>query len=298
MVGSGDGSADREDPDGSTARSKPVANRAEGTAEGLEPRPIWPVALTLLALAIVIALAIVFGRPLLPLFRDPETARDTIGGLGVWAPLAFMGMQVAQVVIAPLPGQVTGLIGGFLFGPWLGLLYTLIGAFLGFWLVFVLARKLGRPFVERFVKPATLEKFDGLLSRGGPFVLFLIYLLPAFPDDIISFIAGLIRIPMRTLLLVSLAGRLPGYLVLSFAGEGLTGENMNPIIVGGGVLLALGVLALWKRRAIHDFVASEHRLQFARERWPLSLGSSILLAIGIALLSAFLLWAAFVPPVQ
>lgn len=261
-------------------------------------RSLWPIALVVLALAAIIALALIFGKPLVPLFSNPATARETIGGLGAWAPLAFIGMQIAQVVIAPLPGQITGLIGGFLFGPWLGLLYTLIGAFIGFWLVFVLARKLGRPFVERFVKTETLAKFDGLLNRGGPFVLFLIYLLPAFPDDIISFIAGLTKIPIRTLLLVSVAGRLPGYLVLSFAGEGLTGENMNPIIVVAGVVLALGILAIWKRHWLHDFVASESRSRFVRETWPLSLRWSIVAAVGAAALSAFLLWAAFVPPVQ
>ncbi len=232
------------------------------------------------------------------MFSDPVRARETIGSLGGWAPLAFMAMQVAQVVIAPLPGQVTGLIGGFLFGPWLGLLYTMIGALVGFWLVFVLARKLGRPFVERFVKPTTLAKFDGVLARGGPFVLFLIYLLPAFPDDVISFVAGLTRIPIRTLLVVSLAGRLPGYLVLSFAGEGLTGENGNPLVVGGGVLLALGIVAVWQRRWIHDFVTSDHRGQFVRDSWSLSLGATILVVVGAVIVSALLLWAAFVPPVQ
>ncbi len=256
--------------------------------------------MVLAALGLVAALAgvLYFGRPLLPLFSDPQVARETIGGLGAWAPLAFIGLQVAQVVIAPLPGQVSGLIGGLLFGPWLGLLYTMTGAFIGFWLVFVLARRLGRPFVERFVEPATLEKFDALLARRGAFVLFLIYLLPAFPDDVVSFVAGLSTLRIRTLLLVSLAGRLPGYLVLGFAGEGLTGENMNPIVVGGAVLLALGMVALWQRRWIHEFVASEDHAAFLRASWRFSLGWTIVLGIGLAGLVAFLLWAALVPPVQ
>ncbi|MGW9159344.1 hypothetical protein [Microbacterium sp. NPDC055665] len=47
--------------------------------------------------------------------------------------------------------------------------------------------------------------------------------------------------------------------------EGLTGENMNPIIVGGGVLLALAILAIWERRWIHDFVASENPGAFVRD---------------------------------
>jgi LPXTG-motif cell wall-anchored protein len=261
-------------------------------------RRIWPMVGGAIALAAGIAALLFFGQPLLPLFQDPEIARETIGRLGAWAPFAFVLMQIAQVVIAPLPGQVSGLIGGYLFGPWLGLLYTVIGSFIGFSIVFVLARKLGRPFVERFVKTETLEKFDALLSRKGPFVLFLIYLLPAFPDDVISFVAGLTRIPIRTLLLVSVSGRLPGYLVLSFAGEGLTGENMNPIVIGGAVLLALAILAVWRRKWIHDFVAADNHLRFVRESWTLSARHTALLIIGLCLLSAFLLWAAFVPPVQ
>lgn len=261
-------------------------------------RRIWPIVCGVVVLIAVIAVLLYFGQPLLPLFSDPETARETIGGLGFWAPFAFMLMQVAQVIIAPLPGQVSGLIGGFLFGPWLGLLYTVIGSFVGFWIVFVLARKLGRPFVERFVKTETLERFDGLLTRRGPFVLFLIYLLPAFPDDVISFIAGLTRIPIRTLLLVSVAGRLPGYLVLSLAGDGLTGENMNPIVVGGAVVLALAILAIWRRRWIHDFVVADDRTAFIRQSWTLPLKHTVWLIVGLTALSAFLLWAAFVPPVQ
>lgn len=263
-----------------------------------DSRRLWPIVIGVVAVAVAIAALLYFGQPLLPLFSDPETARRTIGGLGFWAPFAFMLMQVAQVIIAPLPGQISGLIGGFLFGPWLGLLYTLVGSFIGFWIVFALARKLGRPFVERFVKTDTLERFDALLTRRGPFVLFLIYLLPAFPDDVISFVAGLTRIPIRTLLLVSVVGRLPGYLVLSFAGDGLTGENMNPIVVGAAVVLALAVVAVWQRRWIHDFVAADDRTRFIRESWTLSATRTVWLILGLCVLSAFLLWAAFVPPVQ
>jgi LPXTG-motif cell wall-anchored protein len=86
--------------------------------------------------------------------------------------------------------------------------------------------------------------------------------------------------------------------VLSFAGEGLTGENMNPIVIGGAVLLALAILAVWRRKWIHDFVAADNHLRFVRESWTLSARHTALLIIGLCLLSAFLLWAAFVPPVQ
>src|SRR5690606_8110637 len=114
------------------APDEPQPQEPARTETPPQKRSLWPAIIGVLILAAVIAAIVIFGQPLLPLFSDPATARETIGGLGAAAPLAFIAMQIAQVVIAPLPGQVSGLIGGFLFGPWLGLLYTMIGAFLGF----------------------------------------------------------------------------------------------------------------------------------------------------------------------
>jgi uncharacterized membrane protein YdjX (TVP38/TMEM64 family) len=96
----------------------------------------------------------------------------------------------SQVLVAPTPGQVTGLVGGYLFGPLWGLVYTIVGATIGFTLVLVLARKLGQPFVERLVSAKALERFDYLAQGRGVVVLFLIFLLPAFPDDVVSLVAG------------------------------------------------------------------------------------------------------------
>ena len=93
---------------------------ADSTSDGQEAmhdtpqrKWIWPIVCGVVALAAVIAALEYFGQPLLPLFSDPETARETIGSLGFLAPFAFMLMQIVQVIIAPLPGQVSGLIGGF-----------------------------------------------------------------------------------------------------------------------------------------------------------------------------------------
>ncbi|WP_220184042.1 TVP38/TMEM64 family protein [Thermoactinomyces mirandus] len=194
--------------------------------------------------------------------HNPEEARRMIISAGAWGPLVFILMQVAQVLIAPIPEQVVGLIGGYLFGPLLGLIYTIIGATIGFMFVFLLARKLGRPFVERFVNKKVMDKFDHLTKNKGGLVFFLIYLLPAFPDDIISFIAGLTTIRIRTLVLISLAGRLPGYIVLNLTGNGLTFENYNPIVVTFAALVIIFALVWWKRAWLREFVEHNNRISF------------------------------------
>lgn len=262
------------------ADSAPSANH-EGSPE-LRPRPDRPVRIiaSVVTLAILGALSYL-AWPWLSLFNRPNDIRDLVSSAGAWGPLVFIALQMIQVLIAPIPGQVTGLVGGLLFGTALGVLYTTIGATIGFTLIFVLSRRLGRPFVEKFVGERTLERLDYLSGRTGALLLFVIYLLPAFPDDVISFAAGLTRIPLQILIAVSLAGRLPGYLVLSAAGNGLTYQNLNPIIVIGALMILLGAVAYWKRGLLHEMVASGNVFRFIRSNWALSPARTVLLIVGL-----------------
>lgn len=196
---------------------------------------------TVIGLAIVIVVSAFNWDAIVGFFQNTDAIKRTVQDAGPWGPIVFMGVQFLQILIAPIPGQAVGLLAGALFGPWLGVLYSMIGAVLGFTTVFVLAKLLGRPFVERFVKQEDLTKFDGLTKNAGPFVLFLIFLLPGFPDDIICYIAGLSNLPIRTLVLVSLAGRLPGYLAASFIGAGIGDANVRLIV---GIVVALGLLGI------------------------------------------------------
>lgn len=242
-----------------------------------------------LIIAVLSGTAIYYAWPYLSAISSPEQARELITGAGGWGPLVFILMQAAQVLIAPIPGQIIGLIGGYLFGPFLGLIYTITGATIGFTAVFYLTRKLGRPFVERFVSKKILGKFDHLTEEKGVLVFFLIFLLPAFPDDLISFIAGLTTIRIRTLVLISIAGRLPGYAVLSFTGNGLAYENLNPVIATGILMVMLSAISWWKRAWLREFVRREDRISFVNEQWKASWKTIIIWATGIIILTVILI---------
>jgi uncharacterized membrane protein YdjX (TVP38/TMEM64 family) len=62
-----------------------------------------------------------------PFLTSAAGIRGFVRGFGPWAPLAFVGLQTVQVVVAPIPGQVTAVIGGFLFGPLWGTVYSVAG---------------------------------------------------------------------------------------------------------------------------------------------------------------------------
>jgi len=66
-------------------------------------------------------------RVLVRLYEEKQQVRAMVDRWGGWAPIVFIGIQAMQVIIAPIPGDVTGLLGGFVFGQWLGFLYSTIG---------------------------------------------------------------------------------------------------------------------------------------------------------------------------
>jgi len=239
------------------------------------------------AIGIVVIVAVtaalsIWGQPFLALFSDQEKMRQSIESFGVFGPLIYMLLQATQVLIAPIPGQITGLASGYLFGPYLGLLYSMIGAAIGFTIIFILTRKFGRPLVERFFDKKHIEKFDYITKTNGVMTLFLIFLLPAFPDDLICFLAGLTKIPIRTLILISVLGRLPGYYLLALTGSDLAHGGISPgILTAVIVALFFIVLGYAKRAWLDDFVKSDNHISFIRRRWTLSSLATILWFTGV-----------------
>lgn len=193
-----------------------------------------------------------FSKPIYYFFTNPAKVRDFITGFGALGPIVLILMQILQVLFAPVPGQIAGFISGYVYGVFWGTVYTMIGTMIGTLIAIILVRKFGRPFVEKVVEKNTLKKFDNVCKDKGLFVLFLIWLLPALPDDAVCFIAGLTNIRLRTLMVVNFLGRLPGFLVLNMVGNGVAVANSTISLIIFGFLMIISFILfkirdkLWK----------------------------------------------------
>jgi len=185
-----------------------------------------------------------------PGITDPQWLHAWIETAGWFAPVAFVALQATQIVIAPIPGQLIAFVGGYAFGVVLGTIYSLLGAAIGSTIVFLLARRYGRPYVERAIDGETLASFDGLVSRDGRFALFLVFLIPGLPDDVICFLAGVTRIPIRQLVAISLLGRAPGYLLVSYAGTQFAAANYLGTTVILVALAAVSAVVYWQKDVV------------------------------------------------
>lgn len=220
----------------------------------------------------------VFYKPLSPesLLRKENTdaAARYVLSYGAAAPIFFIGLQVCQVVVLPIPGQVVGIVAGYIFGWKLGVTYTMIGLTLGMIIVFTLSRKLGRSFVEKLNGPEAMQDLETLFASrdgntGGGFyqksaqtlrsnallTFFLFMLLPGLPDNLACFVAGLTKIPVRYLLLAALVGRFPAALTLALFGDGWSkAQSSTTLLILGAAALLLTVIFLWKKEKIEALV--------------------------------------------
>lgn len=214
---------------------------------------LWVIIGTLLFAAVVIFVVVYYWDFLVEVTKNPSMLRDIVKDAGPWGPLILIIIQYLQLLFAPIPGTVASVLAGALFGPWLGALYSMIGAMLGSLTVFVLSRKLGRPFVERFAKKEALAKMDYMAEKAGVAVFFIIFLLPVLPDDIVCYIAGLSKIPIRTLMFISFVGRLPGYIVAAFVGAGIADSNYTFVIIVSTLFVVASLVGYIKRKEIEKW---------------------------------------------
>jgi uncharacterized membrane protein YdjX (TVP38/TMEM64 family) len=152
---------------------------------------------------------------------DREAVKTYILSWGMAAPIVFTGIQILQVVLAPIPGEATGFIGGFLFGALNGFLYSSFGLAVGSLINFGLGRFLGKRFIRKLIPASQIAQLDRLVHRQGAIVLFICFLFPGFPKDYLCLFLGISDIPFKLFIVMATFGRMPGTLALSVQGASL-----------------------------------------------------------------------------
>lgn len=184
-------------------------------------------------------------------FTDKERAAAVIQSFGIFAPLVFVAFQFLQVIFAPVPGEATGFIGGYVFGAGKGFLFSTIGLTLGSLTNFLIGRYLGHRFVRRLIPESTQRRFDGFMHHQGVIIVFLLFILPGFPKDYLCLFLGVGNLPAKLFVLISTIGRMPGTLMLSLQGALLFERNYLWLAVLASLCLALLVLAYHYREALY-----------------------------------------------
>jgi len=192
----------------------------------------------LLALVLVFVVVTVLVQRHFEFLTDAQALREFIRGYGILAPGVLVVLQAVQVVVAPIPGQVLAVVAGYLFGVWWGTLYNIIGITIGSTIAFWISRRYGRAYVENIVDKDALAQFDTVSDDYGRSALFLSFLVPGLPDDLICFAGGLTDIPLWQLVALAVIGRTPAFFLVNVVGN-LIGTDRFAAALGLAVVLVV-----------------------------------------------------------
>ena len=191
--------------------------------ERVKDRTRWAIAVGVLVVTLVLfTWLVVIDAPIIHfivrLYRDKYFLRDTVAAWGWMAPVVFMAIQAIQVIISPIPGEVTGPVGGALFGTTWAVIYSTIGLTVGTLVCFWIGRKWGEPLVRPWLSEHHWNKMNFILEAEGAILCFILYLIPGFPKDIISYLFGISPMPFWVFAVISTVARIPGTWISSYFG--------------------------------------------------------------------------------
>lgn len=217
-----------------------------------------------LAAALGIALVLVIGEDIVTLFSDPARVRAAIQGMGVLAPLALVALSALQIVLAPIPGYLVQIAGGYLFGAWQGSIYGIIGMLLGAAGAFLLARRFGVPLLQRLVPAGLLDGWLRLRNLSSLTVWVVILLLPV--GDFCYFLAGLTALSLPRMLLATLLVRGPTVIIASLVGAQVAFLPPQWLWLLVGAVVLVSAVILWQKDRLEMLVFDRLLVRVLRKR--------------------------------
>lgn len=205
-------------------------------------------------------------EPASVLLAHAAQARSEIVAFGPLAPLLYIAVFALQILIAPLPGQFLGVMSGYFFGAIWGSLYSVVGLILGAGIAMMIARRFGRRLVTRFVTDAAGRRWERKLRMRSPVTWGLLFVFPV--PDLVFYIAGLSRVPLRHLLLAAVTGRSVGLVTANLFGT-LSATLPPEWVIAKW--MALGLVALlfyrYQRNVRLVVLRAIRRIQRAMRHW-------------------------------
>lgn len=192
--------------------------------------------LKIIIILIVLIFFIYLAKEFFPLFKEllTEEGRNnfkiTIEGLGFKGIFVILGLMCVQIIIPIFPGEPVEVLSGMCFGSIKGLIIILFGVFISSIIIISLVKVLGKKFIYTFVKKEKIEKIENSKffknKKKIDILIFLLFLIPGTPKDILIYIAALLPINIYRFLVISTVARIPSIISSTIAGNNLASGNL------------------------------------------------------------------------
>lgn len=183
-------------------------------------------------LAIFIALYAAFGKELGDFVSDTERFThwlDTYQNLGA---VIFVFIRAFQTVIKIIPAEPLEIAAGYAFGTWGGLALCSLGSFIGSLVIVALSARFGSKFISAFINEEQLKGLKLISQKKNQrLFLFIFYLIPSTPKDLMTYVAGSLKINMAEFFIITTIARIPSILTSTVCGSQLEQENIKTAVI-------------------------------------------------------------------
>lgn|GEM_PF-589011 len=179
---------------------------------------------------IMICYLIFYYTGILQHFESLDSTRAWFESFGAWAWIIFFLVQLAQVIILPIPAQITTVAGALIFGWLKAFLISTVAVISGSLIAFGIGKIFGDKVAYKIGDKETVDKYKNVLTKKGLLLLPIMFLFPLFPDDLLCFIAGSTEMTWKYFVTVTLITRPIGILctclflggtIIPFSGWGI-----------------------------------------------------------------------------
>lgn len=222
------------------------------------PRRILALASAAVVATLAALLAYFLWNRISAIASSPEALRDIILSYGAASYAVGLGLQILQVFVALLPGELVELALGYSFGFFGGTLVCLLGIAIATVPVFLLTKKLGIRFVEIFFDREKIENLSFIKSETRlRRIIFLLFFIPGTPKDLLTYFVGLTPLTLKEFLILTLTARIPSIVTSTASGYFFAEGNYLASALIFALTSTLSIFGLWIYKRITTRVKSK-----------------------------------------
>ena len=228
--------------------------------------------LKLIMLITTIAILLIATIYMIPIIKQLNTSegqmqfKEKIEQSGMIGPLIIFGLEIAQVILAVLPGEPIEILAGICFGPVWGSVILMISVFIITCIIYFLVKKYGKKFIYEFFPKEKVNKLENSKlfknEKKIEMVMIILFLIPGTPKDLLVYIGGLVPIKSSRFILISTLLRFPSIISSTIAGDNILGGKWKVGILAYGITFLITFVVIFivnkldKNKVTEDIIES------------------------------------------
>ena len=200
----------------------------------------------------ILVIATIYMIPIIKQINTPEGQaqfKEKITNSGIIGMLILFGLELAQVVLAILPGEPVELLAGICFGPIWGTIFLMVSVFIVTAMIYFFVKKYGRDFIYEFFPKEKVNKVENSKLFKDPqkveTVMALLFLIPGTPKDLLVYMGGLLPIKTSRFLALSTLLRFPSIISSTIAGDKLLEGQWKVSILAYVITFAITAIVIF-----------------------------------------------------